>query len=37
MDVEGRLWMWRKCGCGGRLNVEDGWWMWRVAGGGVEE
>jgi hypothetical protein len=25
MYVEGRWWMWRKCGCGGRLNVEDGW------------
>ena len=24
--VEGRCWMWRKCGCGGRLKVEDGWW-----------
>ena len=35
--MEGRWWMWRKSGCGGRLNVEDGWWMWRAAGGGVED
>ena len=42
--MEGGWWMWRKGGCGERIDVEGecggrvvdvkgGWWMWREGGG----